>query len=110
MLPHRTHIVVLTGVIVHVLDEETIVGMPAFGLGMEDVYKRQPTIISISAFSNSSNVGLILNCPSIRATRTSEIGFFQECLAPAIKVFGVVIYVTGTFDFIIQHSMLWSRL
>ena len=36
-LPHRTHIVVLTSVIVHVPDEETIVGIPAFRLGMEHV-------------------------------------------------------------------------
>ena len=33
-----------------------------------------PTIKSISAFASSSKVGFILNCPSIRATRTSEIG------------------------------------
>ena len=33
-----------------------------------------PTMISISAFSNSANVGLMTNLPSTRATRTSEIG------------------------------------
>ena len=32
------------------------------------------TIRSISAFSSCSKVGLITNWPSIRATRTSEIG------------------------------------
>ena len=32
------------------------------------------TIISMSALSNSENVGLIINFPSTRATRTSEIG------------------------------------
>ena len=30
--------------------------------------------MSISALSNSSNVGFTLNCPSMRATLTSEIG------------------------------------
>ncbi|OQA49550.1 MAG: hypothetical protein BWY47_00717 [Bacteroidetes bacterium ADurb.Bin302] len=32
------------------------------------------TMMSRSAFSNCSKVGLITNFPSIRATRTSEIG------------------------------------
>ena len=32
------------------------------------------TIISRSAFSNCSNVGFTTNSPSMRATRTSEIG------------------------------------
>ena len=31
-------------------------------------------MMSMSARSRASNVGLITNCPSIRATRTSEIG------------------------------------
>lgn len=37
MLSHRAHIVVFSGVVVHVLDEETVVGIPAFSLGVEHV-------------------------------------------------------------------------
>ena len=33
-----------------------------------------PTIRSMSAASNCSGLGFIINCPSRRATRTSEIG------------------------------------